>query len=267
GTVNDKINPKPVDATAGSYSGVYDGNTHALSACVVTGFAGLSCTNNPTGPVGPGVSSGVVTPDTSSISSNFTVTPHNGSYSITKANANCGSVAGYEVTYDGNPHTATGACLGVDGNPLAGLDLSGTTHTNAGTYNNDPWTFTDVTGNYNNTSGTVNDKINPKPVDATAGSYSGVYDGNTHALSACVVTAFAGLNSTNNPTGPVGPGVSSWVVTPDTSSISSNFTVTPHNGSYSITKANANCGSVAGYEVTYPGNPHSPTGACLGVDG
>jgi carbonic anhydrase len=79
------IDPKPVDATAGGYTGIYDGNTHALSACVVTGFAGLSCTNNPVGPVGPGFGSGVVTPDTSGISSNFAVTPHNGNWSITKA--------------------------------------------------------------------------------------------------------------------------------------------------------------------------------------
>ena len=39
---------------------------------------------------------------------------------------------------------------------LAGLDLSGTTHTAAGT-TADPWTFTDVTGNYDNASGTVTD--------------------------------------------------------------------------------------------------------------
>ena len=39
------------------------------------------------------------------------------------------------------------------------LNLGGTTHTNAGTYNGDPWTFTDTTGNYNNTSGKVEDSI------------------------------------------------------------------------------------------------------------
>jgi hypothetical protein len=79
---------------------------------------------------------------------------------INKADADCSSIAGYTVTYDGNAHTATGSCKGVDGLDLAGLDLSGTTHTAAGTYDDDPWTFTDVTGNYSDTSGTVNDKIN-----------------------------------------------------------------------------------------------------------
>ena len=53
------------------------------------------------------------------------------------------SISGYTVTYDGAAHTATGSCQGVDGDALAGLDLSGTTHTNAGTYNADPWTFTE----------------------------------------------------------------------------------------------------------------------------
>ncbi len=41
---------------------------------------------------------------------------------------------------------------------LAGLNLGGTTHTIPGTYV-DTWTFTDVTGNYNNASGTVTDSI------------------------------------------------------------------------------------------------------------
>jgi len=68
-------------------------------------------------------------------------------------------VTPYDVTYSGDPHTASGSCLGVEGETLAGLDLSGTTHTAAGEYPGDPWTFTDVTGNYNGDSGTVDDSI------------------------------------------------------------------------------------------------------------
>jgi hypothetical protein len=41
---------------------------------------------------------------------------------------------------------------------LAGLDLSGTTHKAADAYV-DTWTFVDVTGNYNDRSGTVDDQI------------------------------------------------------------------------------------------------------------
>jgi hypothetical protein len=77
---------------------------------------------------------------------------------IAKANAVI-SVTPYSVTYDSNSHTATGTAIGVgsDG-ALSGLDLSGTTHTNAGTYT-DTWTFHDATGNYADASGTVIDTI------------------------------------------------------------------------------------------------------------
>src|SRR5439155_1352622 len=111
---------------------------------------------------------------------------------IAKANANCSTVAPYSVTFDGNAHTATGACKGVDGGTLAGLTLSGTTHTAANDYPTDPWTFTDVTGNYNNTSGSVHD---------------------------------------------------------------------------AIAKAVANCGTIAGYSVTFDGNSHTAGGSCKGLDG
>jgi hypothetical protein len=40
------------------------------------------------------------------------------------------------------------------------MNLSGTTHTQPGTYTNDTWTFTDTTGNYLNASGTITDVIN-----------------------------------------------------------------------------------------------------------
>src|SRR5439155_15296533 len=49
---------------------------------------------------------------------------------IDKANASI-SVSGYHVTYDGNSHTATGSATGVKGESLSGLNLSGTTRTNA----------------------------------------------------------------------------------------------------------------------------------------
>src|SRR5205814_7858943 len=69
-------------------------------------------------------------------------------------------VTPYSVTYNAAAHTATGTATGVGGDgALAGLNLTGTTHTAAGTYASDGWIFTDVTGNYNNASGTVSDSI------------------------------------------------------------------------------------------------------------
>src|SRR5204862_7931752 len=103
-------------------------------------------------------------------------------FEIAKANATI-NVTPYNVTYDGNPHTATGAATGVNSESLSGLDLSGTTHTNAGTYNGDGWTFIDVTGNYNNTSGMVNDSIHQASASITVNGYSGVYDGSAHGAT------------------------------------------------------------------------------------
>ena len=53
-------------------------------------------------------------------------------------------VTPYSVPYDGGAHTATSTAKGVQDENLSGVDLSGTTHTNAGDYPSDPWTFTDA---------------------------------------------------------------------------------------------------------------------------
>ncbi len=80
------INKAAVTATAGSYNAPVDAGVHALSACVVSGpYTGsLICTNNPTGPVGPGAGYGTVTPVIAP-NGNFTITLVNGSWSITYA--------------------------------------------------------------------------------------------------------------------------------------------------------------------------------------
>ncbi|MEI7749704.1 MAG: YDG domain-containing protein [Candidatus Moraniibacteriota bacterium] len=95
---------------------------------------------------------------------------------IEKAGADC-SVISYDVTYDGLSHTATGTCTGVGGveDALGGLDLSGTIHTDAGDYSGDAWTFTDVTGNYNNDSGTVDDTIGKADLTVTADNITNEY--------------------------------------------------------------------------------------------
>src|SRR6185436_4619449 len=92
-------------------------------------------------------------------------------------------VTGYTVTYDGDPHTASGSATGVKGEALAGLNLGGTTHTNAGDYLADPWTFTDVTGNYYNASGTVHDHINKATATIVVTGYTVTYDGDPHTAS------------------------------------------------------------------------------------
>ena len=67
------------------------------------------------------------------------------------------------MTYDGNPHTATVVSItgvnGETGATVGTVDVSNTTHTNAGTYTSDYWFFTG-TANYNNIGNTtITDQI------------------------------------------------------------------------------------------------------------
>ena len=78
---------------------------------------------------------------------------------VTPATAMIGVTPYTGVTYDGSPHKATGTATGVTNVNLSGdLNLTGTTHSNAGTYP-DTWTFHDPSGNYADASGPVSDSI------------------------------------------------------------------------------------------------------------
>ena len=80
------------------------------------------------------------------------------------------------MTYDGTEHTATGTATGVGGVSLsAGLALTSTSHTAAGTYTTDAWSFHDATGNYADASGTVSDTINLATLTVVANSATRVY--------------------------------------------------------------------------------------------
>jgi galactose oxidase-like protein/Kelch motif protein len=86
---------------------------------------------------------------------------------VNKVDPTC-TVNGFTGPYDETAHGATGSCKGIDGTTvLAGLDLGASfTNVPGGTAN---WTFTDVTGNYNNKSGSVAIVIN------TAFAFNGFY--------------------------------------------------------------------------------------------
>ncbi len=124
---------------------------------------------------------------TSGSASNYTITfVNNTTGVITKADPTI-VVTPYSVTYNGSAHTATGTAKGILGEDLTGLDLSGTTHTIAGIFNGDAWTFTDVTGNYNDTSGTVTDDITKADAVCTITGYSVLHDGSAHtATGSCL---------------------------------------------------------------------------------
>jgi hypothetical protein len=263
------INKAAVTATAGSGHVTYDGSAQSPSDCAVTGaYTGdLSCSNNPASKTNAGTYT--VNPVVSGTGlSNFNVTSVAGTLTIDKANADCSSIAGYSVTYNGAAHTATGACKGVDGAALSGLDLSQTTHTDAGDYNGDAWTFTDSTGNYNDDDGTVDSSIAKAPVTATAGSGSSVYDGSAKSPSACAVSGtYTGDLGCSNDQTSVGPNAGTTTIKPVVSGTGlSNFDITKVDGSYTIAKANADCSSIAGYTGTYNGAAHGASGVCTGVD-
>ena len=138
------------------YTGTYDAQPHSATGSA-TGVGGLnlsaginfgsSFTNVPGGTAHWTFAGGL----------NYNDASGNAAIIINKASAVC-AVSGYEVIYDGAFHVATGACSGVNGASLSGLNLTSTTHKDAGDYT-DNWTFTDVTGNYHHASGTVADKI------------------------------------------------------------------------------------------------------------
>ena len=102
-------------------------------------------------------------------------------------------VTPYSTTYDASAHTASGTAKGVLNEALSGLNLAGTTHTAAGSYSADGWTFTDVTGNYNNAGGSVADAIAKANPAIVVTPYSLTYDASAHTASG---TAKGVLNET-----------------------------------------------------------------------
>jgi hypothetical protein len=206
------ITPAPVTATGGGYTGVFDGTAHSPSACVVTGtspntFIGpLTCTDNPSS-VGPHVSSGSVAPSVSfngDSSSNYTITPVNGSYNITPApvTATAGSYTG---VYDALSHSpsvcaVTGAYKGAltcTNNPTSvGPNAGSGTVTPTVNPNGDlltDYTVTPVSGSWS---------ITPAPLTITSDSKSMILDG---ALPTFTVTY-------NGFVGSQGPSVLSGVL-------------------------------------------------------
>jgi hypothetical protein len=190
-------------------------------------------------------------------------------FTIDKANASI-SVTPYSVTYDGNAHTATGTTKGVLNENLSGLNLSGTTHTNAGTYNGDSWTFTDSTGNYNDASGTVNDQIAQAGSTTTVTVSNATYDGQPHGSTAAV-TGAGGLNQSltvtysgtlvnGTPYGPttVAPTNAGSYTASATYGGDANHTGSSNSKSFQIAQATATI-ALSNLYYLYDGQPHGAT--------
>jgi hypothetical protein len=196
------------------------------------------------------------------MSGNYNDTAGSVDDNISKADATC-LVEGYNVVYDGEPHSASGTCTGVKGEELPMLDLAATEHTDVGSYN-DYWVFTDETGNYNDTAGFVDDVINQADASCTIYSYDVVFDGQSHfATGECLGMmgeVLEGLDFSATEHAVPGEYQDIW-------------TFTETNGNYAyqsgfvydtIHKADPTC-EVNGYNVEYDGEAHSAGGSCTGV--
>ena len=247
------------------YSVTYDGDPHTATG-TATGakgesLSGLDLTGTTHTDAGDYPTDAWAFTDVTGNYNNAAGTVHD---SITKADATI-VITPYDVTYDGNPHTATGTATGVKGESLSGPDLSGTTHTNAGDYAADAWAFADVTGNYNDASGTVSDKISKADAIITVNGYTGVYDGDAHGASG-PATGVKGedlsssLNLGDSFTNVPG-GTAHWTFTGGT-----NYNDASGDVSILISKADATI-VVTPYDVTYDGNAHTATGSATGVKG
>jgi hypothetical protein len=172
-----------------AYAVTYDGQVHTATG-TVTGAGGQTLSGLVLGGTahtnaGDYPSDAWTFTDTTGNYYNASGTVHD---SIARANATIVLTA-YAVAYDGQAHTATGSATGALGESLAGLNLSATSHTSAGSYT-DSWTFTDQTGNYNNATGTVSDSIARATPTVQVTAAGGTYNGSPFAATATV----AGLN-------------------------------------------------------------------------
>jgi uncharacterized repeat protein (TIGR02543 family) len=185
------VNPLPAAPTAGDVMVTYDGAVHTGAATPAVGsgvkwFTAASGGSETTAPsattAGTYTAYAAATNDTTGCESAMRTLV---TVQINKADASV-VVTPYNVVYDGNPQTAiVGTVTGVNGETgatVGTVDLSGTTHTAAGSYPGDSWTLTGG-ANYNDISATTISnniaKATASVVNATADSK--VYDGNASA--------------------------------------------------------------------------------------
>jgi hypothetical protein len=197
-SVNQSFTVAKADATVSvvGYTGVYDGAAHGASG-TATGVGGASLSGLSLGSSFTNVPGGTATWTFTDVTGNYNNATGTAAIAISKADATI-VVTPYSVTYDGVAHTATGTATGVEVMPanLVGLlTVSATTHTNAGTYGTDAWTFAG-NSNYNAASGTVSDVIAKRAITITADAKSKIYGSSDPTLTAQVTSGTIVLGET-----------------------------------------------------------------------
>jgi hypothetical protein len=150
-------------------------------------------------------------------------------------------VTPYDVTYNGNAHTATVTSItgvnGETGATVGTVDVSNTTHTNASTYSSDSWSFTGA-ANYNNIPATtITDKIAKAHLTVTAVDKTKIYDMAVYSPFTATLSGFvngetdSGLRGLGALSGAASfTGAATTAVTPGTYT-----TITPTVGTLSAT--------------------------------
>ncbi|MBI5314703.1 MAG: Ig-like domain repeat protein [Nitrospirae bacterium] len=241
----DQADITPATVVVSDYTGVYDGLAHGATIVGAPGedLSGSLIMTKPT-------NVGSYTESWTFANPNYNPASGTNSITITKANATI-VTSGYHGVYDGAAHTATVTATGVLGESLSGLVLNGTPHSNAGIYS-DSWTFTDSTGNYNSTSGSVISSIAKANATISLTGYVGTYDGTAHQATGTATgvlgESLAGLNlSVTSHT-----NAGAYLDTVTFTDVTGNYKNTVKNVSSSIAKANATI-SLTGYVGTYDG--------------
>ncbi len=272
GTVTDTIDKAPATVNINSYSETYDGNAHTATG-TASGVNGVNLSSdlNLTGTTH--TDAGSYTTDTwsfSDASGNYQNSTGTVTDVIAKASATI-NVTPYDVSYDGNAHTATGTATGVGGVALSSSDLvlTGTTHTNAGNYSTDAWSFHDANGNYFNVSGTVSDTIAKASATINITPYDVAYDGTAHTATG-TATGAGGVTLSSSDlilTGTTHTNAGSYATdTWSFSDASGNYQNSTGTITDIISKALATI-NVTPYNVNYDGTAHTATGTATGAGG
>ena len=205
----------------------------------------------------------------------------NNSLTVTRATLIVGSggiyITPYNVSYDGSAHTATGTVTGINGEDLSNLlDLAGTTHTDAGDYTADSWSFAG-NANYNSANGIVHDVITRAnlvigPAGISVTPYNVTYDGAAHTATGSV-TGVNGEDLSNLLDLSATTHTNVGDYTADSWSFAGNANYNSASGIVhdAITRANLVVGptgiNVTPYNVTYDGAAHTAIGTVTGLNG
>ena len=192
---------------------------------------------------------------------------------IGKANATL-EVTSYSATYNGSPHTASVTSIngvnGETGATVGTVDVSGTTHTAAGIYASDSWSFAGA--NYNSiVNSPITDTINKATARVVVTSYTVTYDGSPHTAS---ISSINGVNGETGATvGTVDVSATTHTAAGIYASDSWSFAGANYNSiinspiTDTINKAAAMV-VVTPYTVTYDGSPHTASITSInGVNG